>query len=174
MGVFVTNHRVAPGSQPTLFAGRLPEPVRWMIKVALVGSVVVSAVVEFQSEARTHATPGEFSGAWGVTAFARDPGAGTAPASPQWRRIIVGEASLVVRLDNDAMMRCRRTPAVDASTMAFACGQGRTGELRWTLAGTRAQLDGTFEGARLTVSARRLDDRDYPLMKGGLHLVYNR
>ena len=59
--------------------------------------------------------------AWGITSFTRDPDAtdGTA-GSPGWRRLIVDDGSIAVRLDNDAMMRCRRTTTTEASTIAFA------------------------------------------------------
>jgi hypothetical protein len=175
VAVFVTNQRVAPGAQPTLFQGRLPESLRWALKVVLVGSVAVSSVAAFRSEAPTSATSAAGpSGAWGVMSFARNAGGGPPTATPAWRRLIVDDNSLAVRLDNDTLMRCRRTPAAEASTIAFACARGRTGVLRWTLAGTQMQLEGTFEGANLTVTARRLDERDYPLMRGGFHVIYDR
>jgi hypothetical protein len=62
----------------------------------------------------------------------------------------------------------------DASTIAFACAKGRSGEMHWTLAGTQLQLDGTFAGVKTSVSARRLDEKDYPLMRGGFHVIYDR
>jgi hypothetical protein len=163
LAVFVTNQGVGPGSQPTLFEGRLPSPVRWAIKLLLIGSVTASSVAAFQSESPTRvASVTGVSGAWGITSFTRDAAATDATAGPAWRRLIVDDGSIAVRLDSDAMMRCRRTTSTDASTIAFACTQGRNGEMRWTLAGTELHLDGTFAGVKMRVSARRLDEKDYP------------
>jgi hypothetical protein len=176
LAVFVTNQGVSPASQPTLFEGRMPGSLRWAIKLVLIGSVTASSVAAFQAASPTRVAPlTDVSGAWGITSFTRDPDAtdGTA-GSPGWRRLIVNDGSIAVRLDNDAMMRCRRTTTTEASTIAFACAKGRSGVLRWTLAGTQLQLEGTFAGLKTRVSARRLDERDYPLMRGGFHVIYDR
>lgn len=172
LAVLVTNRDAPPAAQPTLFDGRLPMPARWGIKLLLIGSVVASSVAAFEvtSPARVAPVAG-VSGAWGVTSFTREP----APAVGQnWRRVIVDDGSITVRLDNDALMRCRRTPATDAATIAFSCGRDRTGELRWTLTGTTLQLDGTFAGAKMAATMRRLDEKDYPLMRGGFKLIFDR
>jgi hypothetical protein len=177
----VANQGVAPAAQPTIFEGRMPDPLRWTIKFALVASVTASSFAAFMSGDLTPAksvTP--VAGAWGITSFTRDSGpAGVAGSpgnndAPKWRRLIVDDGSIAVRLDNDAMMRCRRTPAADSSTIAFTCGRDRKGELRWTLTDARLQLDGTFEGLKMAMSARRLDEKDYPLMRGGFHVIYDR
>ncbi len=171
LAVFVTNQSVGPASQPTLFEGRLPGSLRWAFKLLLIGSVTASSVVAFRSSAPARVAPTTgVSGAWGITSFTRD----AADDAPKWRRMIVDNGGIAVRLDNDAMMRCRRTPATDGSTITFACGRDRTGELRWTLAGTQLELDGTFAGAKMKVSARRLDEKDYPLMRGGFHVIFDR
>ncbi len=175
LAVFVTNQSVRPATQPTLLEGRMPGSVRWVIKILLIGSVTASSVAAFESESPTRGAPlPGVSGAWGVTSFTRDADATDATAGPTWRRLIVDEGSIAVRLDNDAMLRCRRTTTADASTIAFACAQGRSGELRWTVAGTQLHLDGLFAGMKMRVSARRLDDTDYPLMRGGFHVIYDR
>lgn len=173
LSVLVTNHATQPAPEPTLFAGRMPAPLRWGLKLLLVGSVVASSVAAFRitSQARVAPVTG-IAGAWGVTAFARD----GAPAAigQGWRRVIVDDGSITVRLDNDALMRCRRTPDGDAATMRFSCGSNRTGELHWTLNGAALQLDGTFAGVKTTASLRRLDERDYPLMRGGFKVIFDR
>jgi hypothetical protein len=175
LAVFVTNQSVRPAAQPTLFEDRLPGSLRWAIKLLLIGSVTASSVAAFQSESPTRvAVSTGVSGAWGITSFTRDADATDEAAGPKWRRLIVDDGSIAVRLDNDAMMRCRRTTTADASTIAFACARGRSGEMRWTLAGSQLQLDGTFAGVKLRVSARRLDEKDYPLMRGGFHVIYDR
>jgi hypothetical protein len=71
-------------------------------------------------------------------------------------------------------MRCRRTPGADASVIAFTGSRNRTGELRWTTAGTDIHLEGTLDGEKVTMSARRLGDNDYPLMRGGIRMIYDR
>jgi hypothetical protein len=175
LAVFVTNRGVGPASQPTLFEGRLPGSLRWAIKLLLIGSVTASSVAAFPFEAPTRvASATGISGAWGVTSFTRDADATDATAGPSWRRLLVDDGSLAVRLDDDAMMRCRRTTTADASTLAFACAKGRSGEMRWTVAGTQLHLDGMFAGVKMSLSARRLDEKDYPLMRGGFHVIYDR
>lgn len=175
LAVFLTNQGVRAAPQPTLFEGRLPRALRWAIKLLLIGSVTASSVAAFQSASPTQrAALTGVAGAWGVTSFTRDADAMDATAGPTWRRIIVDEGSLAVRLDNDAMMRCRRTTTADPSTIVFACAQGRSGEMHWTLAGTQLHLDGTFAGVKTSVTARRLNEKDYPLMRGGFHVLYDR
>jgi hypothetical protein len=174
LAVLVTNQGVRPASQPTLFERRLPGSLRWAIKLLLIGSVTASSVAAFQSGSPTRARLTSVSGAWGITSFTRDADATDEAAGPKWRRLIVDDGSIAVRLDTDAMMRCRRTTIADASTIAFACAKGRSGEMHWTVAGTQLQLDGTFAGVKVSMSARRLDERDYPLMRGGFHVIYDR
>ena len=79
-----------------------------------------------------------------------------------------------MRLDNDLVMRCRRTSGGDSTSLAFTCSRDRKGELHWSVAGTTLQLDGTFDSVRTTATARRLDEKDYPLMKGGLRIISDR
>ena len=175
LAALVRNQGVRPASQPTLFEGRMPSWLRWAIKLLLLGSVTVSSVAAFQSSSPPRVAPvAGIAGAWGVTSFTRDADATDATAGPPWRRLVVDDGSLAVRLDDDAMMRCRRTTTADASTIAFACAKGRSGEMRWTLSGTALQLDGTFAGVKMRLSARRLDEQDYPLMRGGFHVIYDR
>jgi hypothetical protein len=175
LAVFVTNQGVPPASHPTVFEGRVPESLRWAIKLVLVGSVTASSVAAFQSGplARVAPTSG-IAGAWGITSFRRDAGPPNATPGPPWRRVIIDDGSITVRLDDQTMMRCRRTPGADQSLVAFACSRNRTGELRWTLAGTTLRLDGTLDGAKVSMDARRLDDKDYPLMRGGIHVINDR
>ena len=175
LAVFVTNQSVRPATQPTLFEGRMPSSLRWAIKILLIGSVTASSVADFQSAPPTRdASLTGVSGPWGVTAFTA-----TDATGPTWRRFIVDDGSIAVRLDNDAMMRCRRTTTADASTIAFTCANGRIGQMRWTLAGTQLQLDGTFAGGKMArvPAAARLDEifvLDHPLMRGGFHIIYDR
>ena len=167
--VFVTNKDVPPARQPTLFEGRLPESLRWGIKIVLVGSVVVSSVSEFKTLMAPTPAMAAVSGAWGVTSFSLD-----RPHAHAWRRIIVDQGRLVVRLDDDSLMYCRLTDTAHAAALQFICGRDRAGRLTWTQAATDWRLDGTFDGGTLNATARKLDDRDYPLMRGGFHVIYDR
>jgi hypothetical protein len=175
LAVFVTNQGVPPASQPTVLEGRMPTSLRWAIKLVLVGSVTASSVAEFQSISLVRAAPTSgISGAWGITSFARAAGAPGSATTSQWRRVLIDDGSITVRLDDETMMRCRRTPGADGSMIAFGCSRNRKGELRWTLTGTQLQLDGTLDGAKVTMTARRLDEKDYPLMRGGVRVIYDR
>jgi hypothetical protein len=167
--VFVTNTAVPAARQPTLFEGRLPESVRWGLKILLVGSVALSSVSEFRSLAAPTPAVAAVSGAWGLSSFSLD-----RPNAKAWRRIIVDGDRLVVRLDDDSLMYCRLSGAASLSGMPFVCGRDRAGDLTWTRSGDQWRLTGTFGGATLAASARRLDDRDYPLMRGGFHVIYDR
>ena len=169
VAMFVTNRAIAPAQQPTLFEGRLPAALRWTLKVLLVGSVVVSSVSEFRSLGPSTADGAALSGAWGLSSFSLD-----TPHAKAWRRIIVDGGRIVVRLDDDSLMYCRLAGAATASSLPFVCGRDRAGRLNWTSTPTDWRLDGTFDGGTLTASARRLDDRDYPLMRGGFHVIYDR
>ena len=171
IAVFVTNSDAPAATQPTIFEGRLSAPLRWTMKLLLVGSVAVSSVIAFQSlEMDGAAAASDLSGAWGITSFSAD-GSVSAPA---WRRLIVDAGSIFVRLDNDVMMRCRRTPTQDPATLAFACGDSRAGTLHWKVEGTHLQLDGTFASTSITAAARRLDEKDYPLTRGGFRMISDR
>jgi hypothetical protein len=175
VAMFVTNRTVSPASQPTIFEGRLPNAARLAIKLLLIGSVSVSSVAAFEKNAPPPATATGANGAWGITSFMRDPAAGNAAAVPGWRRMIIDEGSIVVRLDSDALIRCRRTPTPGESTIVFSCGNGRAGELRWSMSDThQLLLDGTYAGVKTTMIARRLDEKDYPLMRGGFHMLFDR
>lgn len=170
--VFVTNRAVPPARQPTVFEGRLPAALRWTLKIVLVGGVVASSVSEFRSLRGQATDPGPLSGAWGLTSFSLE-GPHATSVKP-WRRLIVDEGSVVIRLADDSVMRCRQTGAASASALQFVCGRNQAGQLRWTPAGTEWRLEGAFDGATVTASARRLDDRDYPLMRGGFHVIYDK
>jgi len=78
--VFVTNTAVPAARQPTLFEGRLPESVRWGLKIFLVGSVALSSVSEFRSLAAPTPAVAAVSGAWGLSSFSLD-----RPNAKAWR-----------------------------------------------------------------------------------------
>ena len=168
LAVFIRNEAASAASQPTVFEGKLSGAARAGIKAVLVGSVTLSSVIAFKPNVpgRGAAQSAEI-GPWGVTAFSREAKKGDTTVTPGWRRIIVDRGAVSMRLDNDLMMRCRRTLGGDSTAIVFTCSRDRKGELRWSVAGTTLTLDGTFDGARTTATARRLDEKDYPLMKGG-------
>ena len=165
LAVFVTNRSVQPGAQPTVLEGRLPAALRWAIKLVLVGSVTASSLIAFRplTAARGLQTSAA-EGAWAITAT----------SGPKWQRLVIDSGNVMVRLDGETMMWCRQTPGSDASLIAFTCSRNRKGELRWSVGGTVIHLEGTFDGEKVTMAARRLDEQDYPLMRGGIRLLYDR
>ena len=173
--VFIANRAVPPAFQPTILEGRIPGPLRFALKVLLIGSVIASSVVAFErsAPARVPAADG-VDGAWGITSFTRDAGTPGASAFPNWRRVIIDEHTVFVRLDNDTMVGCRRLPSTAESTLSLSCGRF-AGDMRWSISDThQLRLDGTFAGAKTSVIARRLDEKDYPLMRGGFRMLYDR
>jgi hypothetical protein len=172
--VLVANRGVAPARQPVLFERQLPIRARWVIKLALVGSVIASSLAAFEPRLGTApATTDVVNGAWGVTSFAR--GANDGKVTAAWRRMIVSREAIVLRLDDETLLRCRRAPdAAEATRLAFTCRGDRKGELRATTDGATLHLEGTFDGASLSATAHRLDGEDYRLMKGGVTIIDDR
>ena len=175
LAVFVTNRSVPSAAQPTIFEGRMRGALRWAIKLVLVGSVTASSVSAFLPLSSAQAAPATgVSGAWGITSFVRDAGALEATPGSKWRRLLIDAGSVTIRLDDDTMMRCRRAPSTDEAVIKFTCRNNPGSELRSTLTGTQLQLEGVLDGTKVTMAARRLTDKDYPLMRGGLHMIYDR
>jgi hypothetical protein len=93
----------------------MPDSLRWAIKILLVGSVTASSVAAFQAQAPMRAASSAgLAGAWGVTAFTRDAAATDPTAGPAWRRLIVDDDSLVIRLDDEAFLRSSAATAAAA------------------------------------------------------------
>ena len=176
LSLFLKNEAVPPaplGFPPT---DRLPISLRWTIKVALVGSVLLSSFVAMApTSLAPRATSPGLDGGWVLTSFSRDGQALESTGNPaRWRRFIVAGGGAAIRLESDSLLRCRRQPSADSATLALACAGGRKGELRWARTGDELQLDGTFDGSRVTASGHHLDRSDYALLRSGFRWIYDR
>jgi hypothetical protein len=176
LAVFVRNETAPPAPLASPFHERIPFGLRWTIKVMLVGSVIVSSLAAMLPAAAVGSTRSSpIDGAWVVTAFARNGEALESTGSAaRWRRLIVDQGSVAIRLETDSMLYCRRSAPSDSTAIRFACGAKGNGSLRWTRAGGETQFDGTFDGAHVTASGRRLDANDYRLLRGKFRFIYDR
>lgn len=173
VSVFVRNQAVTPVPQSSFVHDRIPLGVRWTIKGVLVGSVILSSVVAMKAAIGQRPTASSgLDGRWVVTAFSQNGQALDSTGNPaRWRRLIVDARTVAIRLETDALLRCGREPSADSVTIAFTCPKGRKGELRWARTDTLVRLDGVFDGARVTASARRLD---FPLLRSGFRMISDR
>ncbi|MEP6491667.1 MAG: hypothetical protein ABJF01_03250 [bacterium] len=175
LAVFVRNQAAPPVSFSPLFQDRLSGPVRWTIKVALVGSVILSSVIAMRQAIGAATTQSALDGGWVVSSFARDGQSLDSTANPErWRRVVVDGGRMVIRLENDALVNCRQQPSPDADAFALECTKGRKGELHWTRTGDSLRLDGTFNGAKVTASGHHLDRSDYALLRSQFRLISDR
>lgn len=167
---FVRNRAVAPTPESPLHR-RISRPLRWTIKVLLVGSVMISSAVVARSASATRSdTASPLAGGWTVTAFQ----SASSSDSPRWRRFFGNDFGLGIRFDNDSLLVCRRDASSNSATLALSCPNGAKGLLEWTRAGDLLQLRGTFDGAPFTASARHLEESDYRLLRTRSRLIYDR
>ncbi len=172
---FVTGGPVAPASRIPVWQDAMSGRVRWTIKIVLVGSVLLSSVVAMRSAIGQHGTSSGLDGTWAVTSYTRTDGVPDATTSATaWKRMVVQGGSLIVRQTNDVLTGCTRSPSTDSSMIAFTCRGGRHGELRWTVNGKAIDLTGPFDGAAVHITARRLDQADYPLFRSEFRLISDR
>ena len=174
--MFVKNEPVPPAPPEHDVQDRIPEAWRWTIKVALVGSVLVSSVVAMMPAPAAPPGPAAaVDGAWLVTAFSRDGQPLETTGNPaRWRRLIVENGGVAIRFETDTLVRCRRTPSTPPSALKFACSWNRTGELNWTRDGETLRLDGTFDGAKVTATGKFVSRSEYPLWRSGFRWIYDR
>ncbi len=162
IAVFVRNQTAPAALLSGSWQDRIPSPLRWTIKVLVVGSVLVSSVAAMRGTLdRPNAATG-LDGLWVVTSFTREPQ--TADSS-RWSAVIVRGKNLAIRLSSDRFVSCQGTATPNPDVRIATCSGNRRAELRWTQSGAVAQIDGTFDGAPVTVSARRADPSDYRLMQ---------
>ena len=163
---FIAN-RVAPPTSRSPLHERIPPPVRWTLKTLVVGSVMLSSIVVARKAASAYALPpAPLDGGWVVT----QPGATGAP----WRRVYIEPFGVTIRLEGDSVIFCQRGATDGPSTISLACGSNRSGSLHWTRTGNVAQLEGTFAGSPLSVTARRLEPSDYRLLRTKSRLIWDR
>jgi hypothetical protein len=169
---FFVRQRAVPARAPSsLPFDRIPTAAGWSIKVALVGSVIVSSVIAMRPSLDTSKGALPIDGGWSVTSFnaVRSP-SDSAVTTPTWRRVVVQNGRVSIRLDDDRFVGCRQTSAA-AAIMTLACSRNRAGELKWTLKGNDLQLDGTFDGARVSAAAQRVD---YALLRSEFRWISDR
>jgi hypothetical protein len=175
LAMFVRQQSVAAERQPTLFEGRLSDPIRWGIKIVLLGSVLLSSVVAMEPAEARRSQSSPLDGAWTVTSFSRDGKAlDSTGNAARWRRMIVAGPGVAIRFETDTLVRCRRTQKADSTVLALACSRNRQGELTWRRAGDILTLDGTFDGAKVSASARHRDSTDYPLLRSKFRWIFDR
>jgi hypothetical protein len=165
MALFVNNQTAPPAPLSSLPQDRIPTPARRTIKLALVGSVLVSSAVPMNGLVDTRSGTRALDGLWVVTSFARDVGAGDASGDSRWKRFTVRGNLIAFRLVSDSIVRCRASESPTPGTLPLACARDRRGELRWTRSGDTLRIDGAFDGTRVTASARLVKPSDYRLMQ---------
>lgn len=171
--VFVAN-RVALPSSPSPLHERIAAPARWTLKVLAVGSVMLSSIVVARKAASGQSVAStELDGGWVVTQQSTG-AASNAGSSSRWRRIFISPFGIAFRLDSDSLISCQRRAPAAPSTMSLDCGAGRNAALHWTRTGNLLQLEGTFGGAPLTLTARHLEPGDYRLLRTKSRLIWDR
>jgi hypothetical protein len=134
---------------------------RSAIKSVVVGSVIVSCLVAMTPATR-RTVPTALDGAWVVTSFT----GGTQTASvPQWKRLVIDRGVVGIRLATDSLIGCRGTVSATPGTLTLQCARNRQEELQWTRSGDTLRVNGTFDGAPLSASARYFAREDYRLFK---------
>jgi len=161
IAVFLTNEASPPARLSGSWQDRIPTPLRWTIKVALVGSVMLSSVAAMRGTL-SPPSPSGLDGLWIVTSFTRD---GQAADSSRWAQVIVRGKNVGIRLASNRFVSCQTAPSSTPNAMVATCSQNRRAELQWTTSGANAQIDGTFDGSRVIASARHVDRSDYRLMQ---------
>jgi hypothetical protein len=175
LAVFLKNQTAVPASHASDFQDRVPAQLRWIIKLAVVWSVVVSSVVAMTGATGSRPQASAIDGRWVVTSFARDGRSSDSSSnSSPWRRLVVDGGGATIRLATDSLIRCQRVLVDDASLLKLSCSKNRAGELHWTRAANQLQLDGTFDGARVTASAQYLDRSEYLLLRSRFRLITDR
>jgi hypothetical protein len=152
---FVRNRAVPPDEQSTFIQDRIPAGWRRAIKIAAVGSVVLSSVVAMTPTMHPPASS-PVEGTWIVT---------SSDAATAWRRLVVSSFGVTIRTADDSTIRCGRSPGADSASMALRCSRGRTGALHWSRTQDTLHVDGTFDAAPVHVTATYVDRSSYPLLR---------
>jgi hypothetical protein len=163
MAVFIKNETAPPVHSAPQWQDRIPTPLRWTIKIALVGSVLLSSVAAMRGTLNRPAAPTGLDGLWVVTSFTRD---NPAADSTRWSQVIVRGTNVLIRLTPGRFLSCQATPQSTPDAMIASCSGNRHAELRWTRNGSTAQIDGTVDGSHVTAGTRHVSESDYRLMQG--------
>lgn len=170
--IFLTG-RSAPPPVHSFIHDRVSVRTRWLLKTVALGSVVLSSLAVMIGSVRSDATPhGAANGAWDVTSLSRG-GQLVDPIADRtaWRRVLIDAYSVSVRAATDSIFSCGRSGSGDTLTMS--CGK-RKGELRSRRDGDVLHLDGTFDGAPISVTGRLVKRTDYRLLRSKLHIFTDR
>jgi hypothetical protein len=161
--VFVRNRAVAVSREPTVVQDLVPTPWRRALKITMVGSVVLSSVVAMAPTLRSSAVAA-VEGTWSITA-----------ASPSivWRRMTVDPFGVTISTGGDSLLRCGRTRSDETTTLSLQCPQGHRGELRSKRDGDTLHLEGTFDGAPVSVTATYVDRASYRLLRSRFRWIFD-
>jgi hypothetical protein len=160
---FVRNRAVPADAQSTFVQDRIAPGWRRALKIAAVGSVMLSSIVAMAPTMRRPvASP--VDGAWIVT---------SSDAATPWRRLTVNPFAVTIRTAADLTIGCGRSPGTDSSSMALRCSRGRIGALHWSRTQDTLHVDGTFDAAPVHVTATYVDPSNYPLLRGRFHWIFD-
>jgi hypothetical protein len=159
-----------------VFSSRAMNLVGWATKIVLIGGAIASSFVAMTSAHVRSATavPAPLQGTWQVAAYAeRGREVASASAPTRWRRLAIGEYGIMIRRDDETPLYCGLT-AADPVRLALACSRrtgGQAATLTWARQGDQLRLDGTFDGAPVTVTLQRVDDAALPLAHHTTHWI---
>jgi hypothetical protein len=161
--VFVRNRASDASRESTIVQDLVPTRWRHAIKVVVVGSVMLSSVVAMAPTLR----PGPASaveGIWSVSA---------AGAANDWRRLTVDAFGVTIATGGESLLRCRREPAADAMALSLQCAEGHAGELRTARDRDTLHIEGTFDGAPVSVTATHVDRASYRLLRTPFRWIFD-
>jgi hypothetical protein len=171
--VFLTG-RTVPRSEDSFIHERISTRTRWILKALALGTVALSSIAAMTVSLGTAAKQESgANGAWDLASFSRN--GESLPYSgdrTRWRRLLIDQYSVSIRLETDSIVSCGRTG--DGSVLTLTCAGGRKGELHWTRNGAALTLDGTFDGATVAATGRRLSRGDYRLLRSKTHVIADR
>src|SRR5262245_2999297 len=163
LDVFVRNRAVDASRESTVVQDLVSTRWRQAIKVVMVGSVMLSSVVAMAPTLR-RSPVSVVEGTWNVDA-----------ASPpsRWRRLTVDAFGVTISTSGAALLRCRHTRTADATALSLQCSEGHRGELRSTRGGDTLHLEGTFDGAPVSVTATYVDRASYRLLRTPFRWIFD-
>lgn len=161
--VFVRNRAVEASRESTAVQDLVPTRWRQAIKIVVVGSVMLSSVVAM-APTLWPVPASAVEGTWRVNA---------ANASNSWRRLTVDAFGVTISTSDAALLRCRRTPAADAMALSLQCAEGHAGELRTARERDTLQIEGTFDGVPVSVTATHVDRASYRLLRTPFRWIFD-
>jgi hypothetical protein len=125
--------------------------------------VMLSCLVAMAPTLR-RSSPTAVEGTWSVSA--------ASPPNP-WRRLTVDAFGVTIYTSGDSLLGCRRTPAADTTALSLQCAGGHGGELRSTRAGETLHLEGTFDGAPVSVTATYVEGASHRLLRTPFRWIFD-